>query len=124
MRGMPARCMTLDPPPARRQHRREPIAACRSIAVQVADQPARPPSPWLAADILDLSLGGLCLLIHADGALALEPGLPLTLDVRSQPGFGVEQLPCHLIWHVRSGFGAALGLRFDQPLASLPPLQA
>lgn len=116
--------MTLDPPPARREYPREPITACRPIAVQVTAPDDAPTSPWLPADILDLSLGGVCLLISADGAPGLEPGQALTLDLRSQPGFGVERLRCRLIWEVRSGFGAALGLSFEEPLAMLPALQA
>lgn len=80
------------------------------------------PADWLPADILDLSLGGVCLLIPDDGAPPLEPAARLELDCANQPGFGVDHLACRLIWQVRSGFGVTLGLRFEQPLAILPPL--
>jgi PilZ domain len=114
--------VTSDPASSRRLHHREPIPACRPIAVRRLTDDENIVSAWLPADILDLSLGGVCLLIPDDGSPPLEPEARLDLDCHAQPGFGVDHIPCRLIWQVRSGFGVTLGLRFEQPLAALPPL--
>ena len=105
--------------------RREPrntVAVCRAVAVQLVDPAGQPSSHWYAGDILDLSLGGLCLLIHADGRLTLPDQTPLRLDVRSQPSFGVDVLPAQLRWVKNGAFGTTLGIAFAQPLRSLPTL--
>ena len=105
--------------------RREPrntVAVCRAVAVQLMDPAGQPCSHWYAGDILDLSLGGLCLLIHADGRLTLPDQTPLRLDVRSQPSFGVDVLQAQLRWVKNGAFGTTLGIAFAQPLRSLPTL--
>lgn len=101
---------------------RTTIEACRSIALQLLAADGSALTPWLAADILDLSLGGVCLLLSDDGSLPLQQGMALRLDLRAQPDFQVDQLGASLRWFVPSGYVATLGVLFDQPLVRLPVL--
>jgi c-di-GMP-binding flagellar brake protein YcgR len=108
--------------PSGRLNPRETIEACRSIALQLLAADGSALTPWLAADILDLSLGGVCLLLSDDGSLPLQQGMALRLDLRAQPDFQVAQLGASLRWFVPSGYVATLGVHFDQPLGRLPVL--
>ncbi|MEB3265123.1 MAG: PilZ domain-containing protein [Cyanobacteriota bacterium] len=76
----------------------------------------------MPADILDISLGGLCLLIH--DRQAFQPGDRLLLLVDSQPGFGVGQLTGSIRWMRCSGLAGVCvtGVAFDRPLTVLPRL--
>lgn len=106
----------------RRLHQRDQVEICRPIAVRLLDEGALPLSDWLAADILDLSVGGLCLLLAEDDSLPLRPLMPLQLDVRNQPGFQRQLMGAQLRWFVPSGFVITIGLVFDTPLPALPAL--
>ena len=107
---------------ARRQHLRNPVESCRPIGLQLADANGKPISSWHQADILDVSLGGLCLLMMEDVPLELSRLMALRLDVRPHPSFGVELKQAELRWFVRSGLIVSLGVGFTEPLASLPEL--
>ncbi|MEA5474596.1 PilZ domain-containing protein [Synechococcus sp. CCY9201] len=105
-----------------RRHLRNPVEACRPIAVQVLDDLGQPASAWYLADILDVSVGGFCLLITEDQPMPLAQRLRIRLDVRPHPSFGVDVMPAVLRWFVRSGFVVTLGVGFEKPLDSLPLL--
>ena len=81
------------------------------------------PGAWFSADILDISHGGLALLLSADAAL--PPRVPLLLDVSNHPGFGRVRLAATLRWSAAAdGLGVlqVIGIQLDQPLPLLPPL--
>jgi hypothetical protein len=81
-------------------------------------------SNWFCADILDISLGGLCLLIA--NSHEMEVGAAITVD------FKAHQLPASfaggtclaatLRWFVHSGFVTTMGVGFSQPMLELPVL--
>jgi hypothetical protein len=109
-----------------RRHPRELAPPCRPILVRVvADQTVEQATACFSADILDISLGGLCLLItdHQD----LCVGQLLALD------FGDHRLPeamqhhgpvqARLRWFVRSGPVTTMGVGFVVPLPELPELR-
>jgi hypothetical protein len=90
------------------------------------DTPDEPASQWFSADILDISLGGVCVLIT--GTPDMQLGQRVTLD------FKAHRLPeslqpqtliaARLRWFVRSGLVSTLGISFDMPLPELPELLA
>jgi|LauGreDrversion4_2_1035121.scaffolds.fasta_scaffold1480580_1 hypothetical protein len=106
----------------RRVQQRDQVEVSRPIAVRLLDDGGEPLSAWLVADILDVSVGGLCLLLAQDDSLPLRQLMPLQLDVRNQPGFQRELMGAQLRWFVPSGFVVTLGLVFDTPLPDLPAL--
>ncbi len=101
-----------------RRHPRELPPPCRPIRVQLAS------NAWFSADILDISLGGLCLLITDPQDLCVDQ--PVTLD------FAAHRLPDGLLnsgpvqarlrWFVRSGPVTTMGVGFFIPLPELPEL--
>jgi hypothetical protein len=109
--------------PLNRRH--EPRLAVGSVLpVQVRVLPqGLPPGPWITADILDISHGGMALLLpRQDGELI---GQPLLLDVSHHPGFGVVRLPGVLRWcRAADGLGVLqlIGVQLDRPLPLVPPL--
>ena len=106
----------------RRVQPRDQVEVCRPISLRLLDEAGQPLSDWLAADILDVSVGGLCLLLSQDDNLPLRQLMPLQLDVRNQPGFQRELMGAQLRWFVPSGFVITIGLVFDTPLPALPAL--
>jgi hypothetical protein len=108
---------------SRRRYLRSPVEACRPIALQLLDPQGRPASPWKHADILDVSVGGFCLLITEDEApLPLAQLMQLRLDVRPHPSFGADEIRAELRWFVRSGYVVSLGVGFEQPMGAPPEL--
>lgn len=83
-----------------------------------------PAAGCFCADILDISLGGVCLLITHNQELRI--GLAMTLD------FSAHRLPevlqsrgmvqARLRWYVRSRTVTTMGVGFDAPLQELPGL--
>jgi hypothetical protein len=104
----------------RRSHFRNPVEVSRPIAVRPAPSQGAIEQPWRSANILDLSTGGLCLLLLVEGGF--EPQERLLLDLRHQPGFGVPSLSVSLRWFVANGGVVTLGVGFDEPLKPLPQL--
>jgi len=107
---------------ARRQHLRNPIDSCRPIGLQLIDEAGMPLSGWHQADILDISLGGLCLLMMEGSPLEFTRLINLRLDVRPHPSFGVDVVMAELRWFVCSGLITSLGLGFREQLVKLPSL--
>ena len=106
----------------RRLHLRNPVESCRPIGLQLIDANGSPISGWHQADILDVSLGGFCLLLMEDVPLDLAQLMQLRLDVRPHPSFGVDVVLAELRWFVRSGLIVSLGVGFATPLQQLPEL--
>ena len=107
---------------SRREHARNSVEACRPIGLQLIDDDGAALSGWHQADILDVSLGGFCLLLMEDVPLDLNHLMRLRLDVRPHPSFGVDVLMAELRWFVRSGLIVSLGVGFENPLQELPVL--
>ena len=107
---------------SRRHEPRLPVGSV--LPVQLRALPAaEPPGPWLSADILDISQGGMALLVQANAALPL--GSLLLLDVGNHPGFAAVRLPATLRWSTPAdGLGAlqVIGVQLDRPLPRVPPL--
>lgn len=103
-----------------RRYFRHPVQACRPVFVQLLNADGQPGCDWVTADILDISLGGICLLVSDD----IDPeSFPYAhLDLRPQPGFVDPHPPVELRWFVKSQFVVTLGLRFPTELYSLPRL--
>ncbi|QVL52912.1 MAG: PilZ domain-containing protein [Cyanobium sp. M30B3] len=101
-----------------RRHPREQAPLCRPLTVLL------PSAGCCTADILDISLGGLCLLITHNQELRI--GQAVTVD------FSAHRLPAamqsgglveaRLRWYVRSGPVTTMGVGFDVPLPALPEL--
>ena len=85
--------------------------------------PGQPPGAWITADILDISHGGMALLLPCQEAAVIA--LPLLLDVSHHPGFGAVRLPGVLRWsQPADGLGVLqlIGVQLDRPLPLVPPL--
>lgn len=107
--------------------RRQPRHALGSVRpIQLRQlPPVQPPGDWLHADILDISCGGLALLVS--DANGLRDAVDVLLDVSSHPGFGVVRLPGSVRWKRAAGGAGSLwvvGVQFDRPLARVPQLVA
>jgi hypothetical protein len=109
--------------PLNRRH--EPRMAVGSVLpVQLRFLPSgQPPGAWITADILDISHGGMALLLPCLETTLV--GEPLLLDVSQHPGFGAVRLPAVLRWSRPAGELGLLqliGVQLDQPLPRVPPL--
>lgn len=110
-------------PLGRRREERLAVGSVRPVQLRMMQ--GQQPGPWIPADILDISHGGMALLLSADAGLAL--GGQVLLDVSLHPGFGLVRLPGWLRWHQTAGVAGGLwvvGVQFDRPLVRLPPLMA
>ena len=103
-----------------RRLERYPVAGSRPIALRPLDSDGQPAGPWILADILDISVAGLCLLIT--GSLDLQPSQKLELDLRSHPNFPWHRVAVQARWCVSAESFSTLGLCFDQPLTAIPRL--
>jgi hypothetical protein len=103
-----------------REHLRVPVESCRPIAVRPLDSQGQPCGRWFLADLMDLSVGGMCLLA-SDGQTP-EVGQWLLLDLRCHPGFGQIRLRAQLRWFVRAHFALTFGVAFASPLPEVPVL--
>ncbi len=106
------------------EHRRLercPVQASRPIALCELDGEHGLVGRWLLADILDISKGGMCLMVS--GSLHVPAEQPLMLDVRSHPGFGVLRLEVTVRWCRCSASFTTFGVSFLEPLAAVPRLE-
>lgn len=107
--------------PEHRRLERYSVQASRPIAVRLIDADGQPQGRWFLADILDISRGGLCLLVS--GPMQLPPAQLLQLDVRCHPDFGQHRLQCQMRW-CRSSIGfSTLGLAFSATMSRVPRLE-
>jgi hypothetical protein len=100
---------------------RFPVQGTRPIALRRLDRAGRFNGEWMLADILDISLGGLCLLVS--GALDLQRGEHLLLDLRAHPGFGVLRLEVDVRWSSIADSFTTLGIAFPEQLNAIPALE-
>lgn len=106
----------------RRRFARQPVQNGPSIGLKRL----RPDGHWspetVMADVLDVSIGGLCVLI-ADGR-DFQPGDRLELQLDDHPGFGVARLTARIRWMRCSDLAGVCvtGVAFDAPLRALPRL--
>jgi hypothetical protein len=115
------------PPPSRdlgrrRRFLRRPVGGGNAISVQRLSGRADATTTTYPADILDVSLGGLCLLLGT--AEVFRVGDRLLLDLSSHPAFGVARMRGSIRWLQASGLSgvAVAGVAFDIPLTNLPNL--
>jgi hypothetical protein len=104
----------------RRRPERYPVVGSRPIALRPLDPEGQPAGAWMLADILDISLGGLCLLIT--GSLELQPGQMLELDLRSHPNFPWVRMSVQSRWWISADSFSTLGLSFEPQLTTIPRL--
>ncbi|MFZ0409360.1 MAG: PilZ domain-containing protein [Cyanobium sp.] len=104
-----------------RRLRRFPVQASRSIALRELDAQQAPVGPWLPVDILDISTGGLSLMVS--GSHQFPAGQHLLLDVHTHPGFGLPRLEVEVRWCCPSLSFTTFGVNFLEPLAALPRLE-
>ena len=110
----------LDQQVGQRQHQRLVAPPCRPVRIQLLQPDGAPRTDWLDADILDLSQGGVCLLIMDGHALNVSDRL--MLDVQAPLGSALPLLPGLVRWFVRSCDVITLGVGFEQSLPDLPQL--
>ena len=103
---------------------RSPVEAVRSVGLMLLDDTGYPASPWLVADILDVSCGGFCLLLTEPPGSPFRPHFRVRLNVSMHPDFGQPELEGSLRWFVRAELEhvVTLGVQFDQELPRLPSL--
>ncbi|MFM7313924.1 MAG: PilZ domain-containing protein [Cyanobium sp.] len=106
----------------RRLHARAMVAAARPLAMQPLDPDSQTLQSWTLVDILNISLGGLCLLVPHDGGQIFHPSRLVRLDVRCHPDFGVATLMGQIRWSLASDFVMTLGIGFESPLEVFPEL--
>jgi hypothetical protein len=111
---------TLGPEEGQRRHERLVAPPCRPVPIQLQQQDGTPRSEWFYADILDMSLGGLCLLITENHAL--EVGHGLLVDFKVHRSADLHRVPGLVRWFVRSGSVTTMGIGFIEPLQELPQL--
>ena len=101
-----------------RRHPRELAPPCHPIKVQIS------PGTCFSADILDISLGGLCLLITDHQELSVDQLFTLDFAARRLPEAFEQRGPvqARLRWYVRSGPVTTMGVGFVVPLPELPEL--
>lgn len=106
---------------SQRRHERLVAPPCRPVPIQLQQQDGSPLTDWFFADILDISLGGLCLLITENHAL--ETGHGVLVHFKSIPNSNQHRVQSLLRWFVRSGGVTTMGLGFVEPLKELPELE-
>ena len=105
---------------------RSPVEAVRSIGLMLLDDTGYAASPWLVADILDVSCGGFCLLLGERPDQPFRPRFRVRLNVSMHPDFGAPELGGSLRWFVRAEHEhlVTLGVQFDAELPRVPTLLA
>jgi hypothetical protein len=111
---------SLTPVEGQSRHERLVAPPCRPVPIQLLQPDGSPRTEWFYADILDISLGGLCLLITESHAL--EVGHGVLVDFKAHRSSDLHRVPGLVRWFVRSGSVTTLGLGFADPLHDLPEL--
>jgi len=121
-------CVLLAPPDRGewlgQEHRRlerYPVQASRPIALRLLDESGQPQGRWFLADILDISRGGLCLMVS--GPMQLPAEQHLQMDVRCHPDFGQLRMESVVRWCSSSMAFTTLGLAFLELLPRVPRLE-
>lgn len=105
---------------------RSPVEAVRSIGLMFLDDTGYPSSPWLVADVLDVSCGGLCLVVAERRDSPLSSRSRVRLNLKVSPDFAMSDLPASVRWSGRAARDhlLILGVQFDTELPMLPALLA
>jgi len=111
---------TLGLPEGHRSHERLVAPPCRPVPIQLLQLDGSPRTEWFYADILDISQGGLCLLITESHAIAVGHGV--MVDFKAHLSGDLHPVPGLVRWFVRSGIFATMGVGFSKPLPLLPQL--
>jgi len=104
-----------------RRMQRFPVQASRPIALRELDAEQNPVGRWLLVDILDISKGGMCLMVS--GSHRFGQGQKLLLDVRAHPGFGVLRLEVEVRWSRSSLSFTTLGVSYLEHRQEVPRLE-
>jgi hypothetical protein len=104
------------------QRRYERLVAppCPPVLIQLPSPGAEARTQWFYADILDISLGGLCLFIT--GNHDLQVGQALLVDFHVHRTADLHQVAGFVRWFVRSSTFTTMGIGFSEPLPQLPQL--
>lgn len=78
------------------------------------------PGAWVAADVLDISLEGMALVIGTALPLALDQ--LVLLDFGNHPEVDLVNVRARVRWFVPSPLVMTLGVQFEHPLERLPTL--
>lgn len=100
---------------------RQAVMAIRPITLRLVDAPDPGGNPWQLADILNISQGGLCLMVA--GLESLAEGHRLELDLRGHPDFATPSLLSQVRWCTSFDLFTTLGIAFLSPLERLPQLE-
>ncbi len=104
-----------------RRLQRFPVQASRPIALRELDGEQGFVGRWLLVDILDISKGGMCLMVSdAHHFLADQH---LMLDLRAHPDFGVLRLEVKVRWCRCSRSFTTFGVSFLEALPVVPRLE-
>ncbi|MCP9776558.1 PilZ domain-containing protein [Cyanobium sp. Tous-M-B4] len=110
----------LGPDDGQRRFERLVAPPCRPVPIQLLSPDGEPRTEWFYADILDISLGGLCLLITENHEL--QVGQRLLVDFKVHRATDLHRVAGLVRWFVRSGTVTTMGLGFSEPLSLLPQL--
>jgi hypothetical protein len=110
----------LDPDDGERRFERLVVPPCRPLPIQLLSPDGEPRTEWFYADILDISLGGLCLLITENHEF--QVGQRLLVDFKVHRANDLDRADGMVRWFVRSGTVTTLGLGFSEALSQLPQL--
>ncbi len=121
--------MTTDAPvpgDERRGTFRSPVEAVHSIGLMFLDDTGYPASPWLVADVLDVSVGGLCLVVAERRESPFSARSRVRLNLKLGPDMAISDLPASVRWSVPAARDhlLILGVQFDTELPTLPALLA
>ena len=110
----------LAPEDGQRRFERFVAPPCRPVPIQLLSPDGEPRTEWFYADILDISRGGLCLLITENHDLQVDQ--KLLVDFKVHRANDLHRVAGVVRWFVRSGIFATMGVGFSKPLPLLPQL--
>ena len=110
----------LGPDDGQRRYERLVALPCPPVLIQLPSPGAEARTEWFYADILDISRGGLCLLIT--GNHDLQVGQRLLVDFKVHRANDLHRVAGLVRWFVRSGTVTTMGVGFSEPLPQLPQL--
>ena len=110
----------LGPDDGERRFERLVAPPCRPVPIQLLSPEGEPRTEWFYADILDISLGGMCLLITENHEL--QVGQRLLVDFKVHRANDLHRVAGLVRWFVRSCGVITMGLGFVEPLHDLPEL--
>jgi hypothetical protein len=110
----------LGPDDGQRRHERSVAPPCRPLPIQLLSPDGEACTEWFYADILDISLGGLCLLITESHDLHVSQSL--LVDFKVHGTTDLHRVVGLVRWFVRSGTVTTMGVGFSEPLPQLPQL--